>query len=408
MNPLAERLSRVAALRPRPGTNNGRPTPAASSNSERLLLLLGGENRINRGGAHLRVRRRFPELQAKALDRSALELLTDSAQSACDPFQWLFLDVETTGLAGGTGTYAFLIGLAWWDDEGFIVEQHFMRDHAEERSALIDTLERFAPGRALVTFNGKSFDWPLLRTRFRMSRLVPEREPLAHIDLLHPARQLWKLSLASVALTELERHVLRLDRGPDIPSESIPRRYFDYLRGGAPEPIEEVFVHNQLDLCGLASLALHMNEILSAPENRCSTAGELFGASRLLQRRGEHGQAGRLYQMALAANLSGEAERLARKELAFMAKRQGDFESSTALWKKLLDDTSTGLVAYEQLAIHYERHASLPEEAAAVSRQALITLHAAFRAGRLSAKRYLGYHARFQRRLARLRAKTGA
>lgn len=408
MNALAERLSRVSALRPRPGDDNRRPMPGASSHSEQLLLLLGGENRVNRYGAHLRVCRRFPALQARALDRSVVALLTDNPESASDPFQWVFLDVETTGLAGGTGTYAFLIGLAWWDACGFIVEQHFMRDHAEEPSALVDTLERLAPDRTLVTFNGKSFDWPLLRTRFRMSRLLPERETPVHIDLLHPARQLWKLNLGSVALLQLERHVLRLDRGPDIPSESIPQRYFDFLRGGAPEPIAEVFVHNQLDLCGLALLALHMNEILSEPEQRCSAAGELFGASRMLQRKGQHGLAGRLYQKALAANLSGEAERVAKRELAFMAKRRGDFESSTALWKKLLDDTSTGLVAYEQLAIYYERDASRPEEAEAVSRQALIALHAALRAGRLSTKKYLCYHERFQRRLTRLRAKSGA
>ena len=154
-------------------------------------------------------------------DPRALSLLLPQSMSAeraviesvADPEQWLFLDTETTGLAGGTGTYAFLVGLAWWDAGGLQVEQFFMRDLDEEHSLLLELSSRMKERPVLVTFNGKSFDWPLLETRYGMTRAISPRTPLAHLDLLHPARQLWRLRLGSVRLKELEQHVLANDRG---------------------------------------------------------------------------------------------------------------------------------------------------------------------------------------------------
>ena len=146
----------------------------------------------------------FAFLAAAPNARTRAKLL----ESAADPEQWLFLDTETTGLAGGTGTYAFLVGIAWWDAGGLQVEQFFMRDLDEEHSLLLELSERMAKRPVLVTFNGKSFDWPLLETRYRMTRAIPSFTPKVHLDLLHPARQLWRLRLGSVRLKDLERHVL--------------------------------------------------------------------------------------------------------------------------------------------------------------------------------------------------------
>jgi len=145
-------------------------------------------------------------------------------------------------LAGGTGTYAFLIGLASWDAGGLQVEQFFMRDFAEEHSLLQELTQRIAERPVLVTFNGKSFDWPLLESRFTMTRSIAVPKLAAHLDLLHPARALWKLRLGSVRLVELERHILdapRLGwhRENDVSSALIPQFYFDYLRGGPAEPL---------------------------------------------------------------------------------------------------------------------------------------------------------------------------
>jgi uncharacterized protein YprB with RNaseH-like and TPR domain len=406
MDVLSDRLSRISALRPNHRDPKHTSRSGSTSNSEELVRLIDGESRINRLGGHIRLRRRFPQPCVRKMDSRILPLVVSCpADFICDSGQWLFLDTETTGLAGGTGTYAFLVGLAWWEEDGFVVEQYFMRDHGEEPSLLLEVLERLSQRRVLVTYNGKSFDWPLLQTRFQMTRIGAIPESLVHLDLLHPARQIWRLCLKSLALEQLEKHILHLDRGQDIPSATIPQRYFDFLRGGSPQAIAEVFRHNQMDLCGLASLALHITHILTNPESGDCNAGELFGISRLLQRRGGRQLAGSTYRRALDRGLPEFAQQIALKELAFLAKRERDFDLSNSFWEKLLDGSAEGLRAYEQLAIHYEHRASLPQKAATLSREAIVKLQEAFRIGRLPPHKYKLWHARFQHRLARLTAK---
>jgi hypothetical protein len=161
-----------------------------------------------------------------------------------------------------------------------------------------------------------------------------------------------------------------------------------------------------MDLCGLASLALHLIRILANPENSECRAGEFFGISRLLQKRGENGLAGRVFQRALNDGLPKPAERIAQRELALLAKREHDFRLSNTLWEKLLDDPDEGLRAHEQLAIYYEHHAALPQEAHVLSRKALIRLQEEFHAGHLPAHKYRQWHARFRHRLERLEAKS--
>jgi uncharacterized protein len=401
---IEDRLSRVAALRPaRPGLRVG---PTQPLNSDPLIQLLEGEDVLNRFGTHIRVRRRLPQPKAITIGLSAIRLLApDSVDLLCDCSQWLFLDTETTGLSGGTGTYAFLVGLGWWEEDGFVTEQHFMKDHSEESSVLLDVAEHLARRRVLVTFNGKSFDWPLLQTRFQLSRAATAPQPAAHLDLLYPARQLWRLDLQSVALTRLEQHVLQLDRGQDIPSSTIPQRYFEFLRGGPPEPIVEIFRHNQMDLCGLALLALRISEILADPETVSCCAGELFGISRLLQKRGHEHLAGQMYRKALQRGLPKAAEQTAQRELALLAKRERNYELSNALWEELLDDSVGGFKAYEQLAIYYEHHADLPQKAAELSREALLKLQESLHDGRMPHSKYRRLHSSFHHRLTRLNTK---
>lgn len=406
MEMTPEKLSRISALRPRSPDHGLQPSAGTSRDSEQLIGLLDGEKRINRFGSHIVVRNRFPQPLPEELDDRALRLLAPHfVEELRDPAQWLFLDTETTGLAGGTGTYAFMVGLAWWEEDRFVTEQYFMRNHGEEPSMLSGLLERFSRRAVLVTYNGRSFDWPLLQTRFQMCRLGPAPAPSAHLDFLHPARQLWRLCFPSVALEQLERHVLRLERGGDIPSEAIPQRYFDFIRGGPPEPVVEIFHHNLMDLRGLAFLALHMVHILADPGKNDSRTEELFGISRLLQKRGEERLAGQIYRRALEGGLPKAAERIAQRELAFMAKRGGDYELSNALWEKLLDGTPEGLKAYEQLAIYYEHYAHLNHRAAALSREALVRLQEASRSGRIQGRPCMRWHASFQHRLDRLIAK---
>ena len=235
--------------------------PDLPEGSERLGQILGASTQRNRFGEHLGLRRWFSESVGSdppdcPINLAALKLLApDVTEDCADPAKWLFLDTETTGLAGGTGTYPFLVGVAWWDAGGLEVEQFFMREHSEEHSVLVALAERLAERPVLVTFNGKSFDWPLLETRYRMTRTIRPPAVRAHFDFLHPARNLWRSRLGSVRLAELERHVLGWNRVDHLVSSLIPQIYFDFLRGGSPDPLVSIFHHNQMDLRGLAGLA---------------------------------------------------------------------------------------------------------------------------------------------------------
>jgi uncharacterized protein len=414
-----DKFSRVAALRParrRVAAEEDAPrgmSPDIPEGAARLAKILGASARSNRFGEHLGLRRWFSEAiggeaPCSEMDGAALRLLTPGAHAdVADPQQWLFLDTETTGLAGGTGTYPFLVGIAWWDAGGLEVEQFFMREHSEEHSLLVALAERMEERRVLVTFNGKSFDWPLLETRYRMTRKIKLPAPRAHLDFLHPARNLWRLKFGSVRLEDLERKVLGWNRGTDVMSELIPAMYFDFLRGGPPEPLVPIFHHNQMDLRGLAALSSRVMSVLADPESRGEGALELFGVSRICERRGEVARAKHLYKQSLAAELPQGTDRVARRLLARLAKRESDFPLARELWEAMLGNSREGYEAYQQLAMYYEHHAREPHRAAAVSRKALAELRRANRLGTIAPAAYRQVREKFERRLARLERKAG-
>src|SRR5216683_8210049 len=369
MAATADKFSRLAALKP------ARPLAArpaalrAPDEEDSLARLLGAGVAKNHFGEHLSVRNWFSTPEYSEASTASLDLLSRSRDESlsrrtraalADPEKWLFLDTETTGLAGGTGTYAFLVGLAWWDAGGLQVEQFFMRDFAEEHSLLHELAARLAERPVLFTFNGKSFDWPLLENRFTMTRAIPTPRLAAHLDLLHPARALWKLRLGSVRLIELERHVLdaaRLGwhRQDDVLAALIPQHYFDYLRGGPAEPLAAVVRHNQMDLRGLAALVGKIDALLASDEECDAESLDLFGLSRYLQRRGESQRAHSACTQAIDLGLPKEYAGQARRELALLAKRRGEHEKAAALWHELVKDQRNGAHACEQLAVYYER-----------------------------------------------------
>src|SRR5713226_2574484 len=377
MSTPADRFSRLAALKPT------RPIPVRPAairtpgEEDTLGLLLGAGVATNHFGEHLAVRNWFSTPEFAEPSSTTLELLSRTRDESIsrktraalsNPAKWLFLDTETTGLAGGTGTYAFLIGLAWWDAGGLQVEQFFMRDFAEEHSLLHELSQRVAERPVLVTFNGKSFDWPLLENRFTMTRSIAVPKLAAHLDLLHPSRALWKLRLGSVRLVELERRVLdapRLGwhRENDVSSALIPQFYFDYLRGGPAAPLAGVVRHNQMDLRGLAALFGKINALLSEASNATNEIEslDLFGLSRFLQRRGEDDRARSACMQALELGLPQEFRPKARRELALMIKRRGEHPRD-------------GVHACEQLAIYYERHAKDLAKAAQFAKLAITML----------------------------------
>jgi uncharacterized protein len=412
-----DRFARLAALRPaRKGTASEiEPrgmTPEIPEGSTRLAELLGAVPVRNRYGEHLVLRRWFSESiggepPEHSIHETALRLLVPGAPAeVADPRQWLFLDTETTGLAGGTGTYTFLVGIAWWEAGGLEVEQFFMRDLSEEHSLLVALAERMAERRVLVTFNGKSFDWPLLETRYRMTRAIRVPKLAAHLDFLHPARSLWRLRIGSTRLAELELKILGWNRGSDMNSRLIPELYFDYLRGGPPEPLLPIFRHNQMDLRGLAALAARMLSLLADPQAHGHDGLELYGISRICERRGDSARARRHYAQSIARELPVEMDRAARNSLARLAKREGDFAVALELWEGMLGNSREGLDAYEQLAIYYEHRAREPSRAAAFAKKALGELRSANRLGLVEPAYYRASRKRFEQRLNRLERKA--
>ena len=401
-----DRFSRLTALRP--AAPRAAPPAGGMERQAELLRLLRADLRHNHCGQHVAVRKRCAEPGVPRVDPRVLRLLLPGARDGwADAKSWLFLDTETTGLAGGTGTYAFMVGLAWWEDDGLAVEQLLMQDFTEESSLLAAVAERLGEDKLLVTYNGKSFDWPLLETRYRMKRISLPQAPGAHLDLLHPARQIWRHSLRSVALAELEREVLKIERDNDIPSSIIPGLYFSFLRGGPPASLVPVFEHNRMDLQGLAMLAGRMAEMLEDPQSAGCSAAELFGISSVLKRRGDPQAAGETCRQALLRGLPEAAERAARRELALSARRERDFGLANEQWQRLLRDPQEGLLACEQLAIHYEHRERDLGRAASLVRGALGELREGFRSGRIDRAVYFGCHARLNHRLNRLLRKLG-
>src|SRR6266481_3780841 len=423
MAATADKFSRLAALKPaRPAAS--RPALRAPDEDDSLARRLGAGVAKNHFGEHLSICNWFSTPEFSEASSASLELLSRTRDESLsrktraaleDPEKWLFLDTETTGLAGGTGTYAFLIGLAWWDAGGLQAEQFLMRDFTEEYSVLHELSARAAERPVLVTFNGKSFDWPLLENRFTMTRSIAVPKLAAHLDLLHPARALWKLRLGSVRLVELERHVLDAPRRgwhreDDVSSALIPQFYFDYLRGGPVEPLAGVVRHNQMDLRGLAALFCKINALLSEAPHATNEIEslDLFGLSRFLQRRGEDDRAHSACAQALAIGLPEEIRPKARRELAFMAKRRGEHARAAEIWLEMVADLHDGIHACEQLAIYYERHAKDLAKAAQFAKLAVATLRRQRANSRdlLLMARFARLEKKFLQRVARLGRKS--
>src|SRR5215467_13573154 len=373
MATTADKYSRLAALKPARAASKHVERTALSAPTEEDTLgqLLGAGVGKNYFGEHLSIRNWFSTPEYVEPSATSLELLSRKRNESVprktcaaldDPSKWLFLDTETTGLSGGTGTYAFLIGLAWWDAGGLQVEQFLMRDFTEEYSLLQELVERVKERPVLVTFNGKTFDWPLIENRFAMTRSIAAPKLATHLDLLHPARALWKLRLGSVRLAELEQRVLDAQRlgwhrDDDVQSALIPQHYFDYLRGGPVAPLAGVVRHNQMDLRGLAALFGKINAMLSESSEigKETESLDLFGLSRFLQRRGHSARAQSACAHALSIGLPDDVRPQAQRELALMAKRRGQYERAAEIWQEMVADSQDEVHACEQLAIHYER-----------------------------------------------------
>src|SRR5215212_4971302 len=271
-----------------------------------------------------------------------------------DPRRLIFFDTETTGLAGGTGTYVFLTGVGLFDGDSFVVWQLFMPDLESERALLYVLNDLMREGRALVSFNGKSFDWPLLEARFTLSRMRPAGPAARHLDLMHAARRVWKDHLASCALGELETHVLRLRRQGDVPGWLIPSLYFEYLRGGRPHALLPVFEHNRLDVLSLLGLAGHLGRLLHAPEETTLAGAECYGLGRFYEDLGRYADSLRAYDRALAARLEPALRATIVQRMTTLYRRLDQTHEALRIWEDLVAGDTTLIFPYVELAKHYE------------------------------------------------------
>ena len=265
-----------------------------------------------------------------------------------------FLDTETSGLAGGTGTYAFLVGVGRFEGETFRLAQFFMRDPSEEAALLEGLMDFLAPCAALVTFNGKAFDAPLLVTRYSLHSIPVPFKYFSHLDLLPLARRLWRDRLPSRALKYLEENVLAAPRTTDeVPGYEIPQLYFDYLRTGDAAPLKGVFYHNAMDIVALAALMNHMASILHAPfDGQVQHGLDFISLAKLFEDLDRWEEAASLYERGLQAGVSKADFGATVQRLSALQRRRGKLESAVALW--LTAAAEGRIYAHIELAKYYE------------------------------------------------------
>jgi len=274
--------SQLAMLRKRIGPLERRQLAPTTSR-------LPGEPKASSAGQHWEIEEHYTQhgnVDTATLSRLPAHLLNAISNgniADVPPTRWAFLDTETTGLAGGTGTVAFLVGVGRITPQGFAVRQFFMRDFGEESSQLAALAAHLNDFDVLVTYNGKSFDAPLLETRYRMNRAQPPFERLHHVDLLHGSRRLWKLRFESCRLVELEHRILGYTRIGDVPGEMIPQLYYDFIKRPRPALLEPVFEHNRLDIVSLACLTAIVPRAFQEPhEIEFACGQEMIGLGRWL------------------------------------------------------------------------------------------------------------------------------
>ena len=294
----------------------------------------------------------------------------------------VFIDLETTGLSGGAGTVAFLVGCGFFDLGAFQVRQFLLTSYASERALLWAVAEFFKDADLIVTYNGKSFDVPVMETRWLFHRLQMPLDGVPHFDMVHPARRLWRPRAAATEMDEggcrlgtLERTLFEVNRVGDVGGFEVPARFFRFLRSGDPRPLEAVLEHNRFDLVSLAAVMARAVDLVRSGHLACRDCGEALALGRVYERAAADDriggrervfvQAGSCYQRGAESRATDiRAEALYR--LALWHRRERRFAEAAAIWREVLDLTEprgvrrmTGMralrrFAAEALAIHHE------------------------------------------------------
>jgi uncharacterized protein len=374
------RMSERPPLLPGPFSDSFNDTPRAGH--EYVQEWMGGTEVETEFGRHFETEKLYErhrmhgsaDIGALAdLPADLLESVSGDPIRNSPPQEWAFLDTETTGLSGGTGTCAFLIGIGRITPEGFRVRQFFMRDYGEEASALHAVAKHLAGFRVMITYNGRTFDQPLLETRYRLNRARPPFAKLDHLDLLHGARRLWKLRFESCRLVDLETEVLGVERIGDMAGALIPYVYFEYLRTRDAARMFPIFHHNALDILTLACLTGIVPYAFRDPDSGTLRNGaELAGVARWLRAAGELEQACKLFRRAIEAGLRDELLFRTLWDVAAVERKLGRADAALAVWQDLAESRNAFQVkALEELAKHYEHREKNYSRALEITRMAL-------------------------------------
>jgi uncharacterized protein YprB with RNaseH-like and TPR domain len=285
--------------------------------------------------------------------------------------QLLYLDTETTGLSGGAGTLAFLIGTGFFEKDDFVIRQYFMRDYNEETAMLAELQELFADHKGFVTFNGKSFDINLLQSRFISNRFKPFFRDFPNVDLLYPSRRVWGLKLESCRLSSLEESILGQYRQDDIPGAQIPSVYFKYVEDRDASEIKRVISHNEMDILSMVSLLIKLSTMMNNPFSETDCGFELLGMGRLFEANGKTEDMLECLKACTSSGLYSVRMRAVRK-LTGVYKRNGSYEQALEYWKAIeAENPELETFHLIEMAKYYEHKAKDPEQALRIAEKAV-------------------------------------
>jgi uncharacterized protein YprB with RNaseH-like and TPR domain len=345
----------------------------------RVGEILGGRPMSTPFGSCLVIDRRYesdrrhgsmPIGDCELADGRALSLLDPGLTAPSSP-RTVFIDLETTGLSGGAGTVAFLVGCGYFDLGAFQVRQFLLTSYSSERALLAAVADFFDDAELIVSYNGKTFDVPVMETRWSFHRMEMPLDGVPHFDMLHPARRLWSGRSGVTGddggcrLSTLERVLFDVERVGDVSGFEVPSRYFRFLRSGDPRPLEPVLEHNRLDLVSLAAVTARAARLAQDGVDACRDEPEALALGRVYERCGMLDAADCCYARALRSNrIEVRAEALYRQGLRHRRERR--FADAAACWRELLDAVPRSLArrstplkalrdfAAEALAIHHE------------------------------------------------------
>jgi len=312
--------------------------------------------------------------EALEVSPAAVAVVANDAELAVmDLAATAFIDTETTGLAGGTGTYAFMVGAGRFTAAGtFEVRQFFMRDFDEEAAMLTSLAEWFRDVSAVVTYNGKTFDMPLLRTRFVTARLRVDLDSRPHLDLLHAARRIWKRRLGDCSLNNIERNVLDVVRRGDVPGSLIPQLYFDYLGSRDARPLVPAFRHNCTDVLSMLSLTVAACRLAEGAGDSSTHTDDRLSLGRLYFHQGEMSRA---IESAARVLDSPQLEPAARREAMYLTgfafKRLRQWDESGRVWLEMTHEFPHDTLPRIELAKYYEHRTREFDRAEAVCTETL-------------------------------------